>query len=143
MWQPGDNQKKIETVRPEFELKVKTKRKNPVTLEQEPYVKKSIIIRQYFVSAASVLFMVWMLFLTNIVCVISLHINPFFSFRLCKGLFSIGARIRRNCLQSNNHGSSVQGKVTQMVGRNHVGDSCLHKSDNYSDTITLLRLASR
>jgi hypothetical protein len=57
-WDTGDNQKKIETVRPEFELKVKTKRKNPVTLEQEPYVKKSIIIRQYFFSAASVLFMV-------------------------------------------------------------------------------------
>ena len=57
-WDTGDNQKKIETVRPEFELKVKTKRQNPVTLEQEPYVKQSIKIRQYFFSAASVLFMV-------------------------------------------------------------------------------------
>ena len=58
-WDTGDNQKKIETVRPEFELKVKTKRQNPVTLEQEPYVKQSIKIRQYFFSAASVLFMVF------------------------------------------------------------------------------------
>lgn len=58
-WDTIDFQKKIETVRPEFELKVKEKRPNPVTNETEPFVSRLIIIRQYFFSAVVVLFMVF------------------------------------------------------------------------------------
>lgn len=60
-WDTIDFQKKIESVRPEFELKVKEKRPHPVTLEIEPFVPKTKIIQQYCFSAVVVLFMVSLL----------------------------------------------------------------------------------
>lgn len=41
-WDTIDFQKKIESVRPEFEIKVKEKRPNPITNDEEPYVSRII-----------------------------------------------------------------------------------------------------
>ncbi|CAF0848775.1 unnamed protein product [Brachionus calyciflorus] len=57
-WDVIDFEKKNEPIRPEFELKVNTKRKNPVTGEEEPYVPFMKRLSRYFVSFSMVLLMV-------------------------------------------------------------------------------------
>ena len=57
-WDTVDFEKNLETIRPEFELKVKRKRRNPVTGLLEPYLPLRDKIVKYALSYAGVLFMV-------------------------------------------------------------------------------------
>jgi hypothetical protein len=57
-WDTLEFTRKTETIRPEFETRVESRRRNPVTDEIEPYISRIKRFKQYFFSSAVVLFMV-------------------------------------------------------------------------------------
>lgn len=63
-WDTIDFEKNVELIRPEFEQKVKYKRKNPVTGVFEPYIPFKLKMIKYMFTFSTVILMVFV-FLTN------------------------------------------------------------------------------
>ena len=80
-WDTVDFAKNLETIRPEFELKVKKKRRNPVTGQVEPYLPLKDKLFKYLLSYSAVLFMVCLvLALLVAVIVYRIILNTVFSY---------------------------------------------------------------
>ena len=98
-WDSHDFEKKNEPIRPEFELKVSTKRTNNITGAEEPYIPWRKRITRYFFSASVVLLMICLV-LALVVGVIAYRVSILMVFpnKEHKQLVSIMSSISAACI---------------------------------------------